>query len=86
MLLRYNERRSRTTGGYLLEVNLEKVPGQPAMLELMKIPRPSHLDDWDLYKRVEVQIVLEKEYRNHKNRGTEGRASLYKDEKEQDHG
>ncbi|KAH6627745.1 hypothetical protein F5144DRAFT_493953 [Chaetomium tenue] len=70
-LLRYNERRNRTTGDFHLEVDLEKLPGQPEMSELMKIPRPSHLDDWDLYKRVKVQIALETEYRNHKNQNRE---------------
>ncbi|EAQ89077.1 hypothetical protein CHGG_05696 [Chaetomium globosum CBS 148.51] len=77
-LLRYNERRNRTTGECHLEVDLEKLPEQPEMSELMKTPRPSHLDDWDLYKRVKVQITLETEYRNHKNQSREGRTPLDK--------
>ncbi|KAK4143614.1 uncharacterized protein C8A04DRAFT_28605 [Dichotomopilus funicola] len=53
-VLRYGERLiHRASGRYRLEIDLEQVPGQPPMAELMAVPRPSHLDDWDLYRRLE---------------------------------
>ncbi|KAK4156032.1 hypothetical protein C8A00DRAFT_31082 [Chaetomidium leptoderma] len=53
-VLKYSERLNEATGRYRLEVGLEKAPGQLSMSELGKVPRPSHLDDWDLYKRLEA--------------------------------
>ena len=56
-MLRYIERLNDTTGHHRLEVDLERVEGGISMAELMKIPRPSNLDDWDLHKRLEADVV-----------------------------
>ena len=56
-MLRYIERLNDTTGYRRLEVDLERIEGGMSMAELMKIPRPSNLDDWDLHKKLEVDIV-----------------------------
>lgn len=40
-------------------MDLEKGEGEMPMTELMRIPGPSHLDDWDLYKRFEINRVDE---------------------------
>lgn len=39
---------------YRLELTLEHVPGQKKSLEEIKlVPRPSQLDDWNLYEKLE---------------------------------
>ncbi|KAK4033199.1 hypothetical protein C8A01DRAFT_19822, partial [Parachaetomium inaequale] len=63
-VLKHSERLIHTTGRYRLEVDLEKSPGQPAMSELMRIPRSSHLDDWDLYKRLKADKDTQGAYRH----------------------
>ncbi len=55
-VLRYNQKLNETTGQYRLEVDLEHVEGQLSMTELAKIPRPSNLDDWDLFQRLGVKV------------------------------
>ncbi|KAI1082282.1 PUA-like domain-containing protein [Whalleya microplaca] len=41
------------TNTHRLELTLERVPDQKHMQELKKIPKPSQLDDWDLYEKLE---------------------------------
>ncbi|KAL2136336.1 hypothetical protein VTI74DRAFT_4370 [Chaetomium olivicolor] len=54
-VLRYSQKLDLTSGHYRLEVDLQKAPGQTTMQELMKIPRPSQLDDWYLYKKIQAR-------------------------------
>ncbi|KAJ4292248.1 hypothetical protein N0V88_005879 [Collariella sp. IMI 366227] len=49
------------TGVYRVEVNMEKVPGQMTLHELMKIPRPSQIDDWQLYQKTKTRNGKDKE-------------------------
>jgi hypothetical protein len=53
-VLKYAERHLEATGFYRLEVLLEKVEGEAPMSELMRVPQPSHLDEWDLYNRLKA--------------------------------
>lgn len=45
-------------------LTLDRVPGQRPMKGIMKIPRPSQLDDWHLYEKYEAEMVKQ-------NRGDE---------------
>ncbi|KAI0145708.1 hypothetical protein F4776DRAFT_607617 [Hypoxylon sp. NC0597] len=50
----YGCRQDNKTGLYRLELTLERVPDQKMSLEDLKgIPRPSQLDDWNLYEKLE---------------------------------
>ncbi|KAI1414694.1 PUA-like domain-containing protein [Hypoxylon sp. FL1857] len=50
----YGCKQDSKTGLYRLELTLERVPDQNKSLEEIKsIPRPSQLDDWNLYEKLE---------------------------------
>ncbi|OTA95702.1 hypothetical protein M434DRAFT_393558 [Hypoxylon sp. CO27-5] len=50
----YGCKQDSKTGLYRLELTLERVPDQKMSLEDLKsIPRPSQLDDWNLYEKLE---------------------------------
>ncbi|KAI1212932.1 PUA-like domain-containing protein [Annulohypoxylon truncatum] len=50
----YGFRQDSKTGAYRLELTLERMPDQKKSLEeIRKIPRPSQLDDWNLYEKLE---------------------------------
>ncbi|KAK4106857.1 hypothetical protein N658DRAFT_32878 [Parathielavia hyrcaniae] len=49
-VLKFRESLDKINGRCRLEVDLEKAPGELPTSELEKIPRPSHLDDWFLYR------------------------------------
>lgn len=40
---------------------LERVPGQIPMGEILHIPRPSQLDDWSLYEKLERERIKQTE-------------------------
>lgn len=40
---------------------LERVPGQTPMDEILHIPRPSQLDDWILYEKLERERIKQTE-------------------------
>lgn len=42
---------------YTLRLTLERMPGQVPMAELLRIPRPSQLDEWELYEQLEREQI-----------------------------
>ncbi|KAL6910642.1 hypothetical protein GGI43DRAFT_427205 [Trichoderma evansii] len=38
-------------------VTLERVAGQPSMADLAKVPRPSQMDDWLLFEKLEGEMI-----------------------------
>lgn len=40
---------------------LERMPGQTPMDEILHIPRPSQLDDWSLYEKLERERIKQTE-------------------------
>lgn len=40
---------------------LERLPGQTAIDEILHIPRPSQLDDWSLYEKLERERIKQTE-------------------------
>ncbi|KOS21269.1 hypothetical protein ESCO_006774 [Escovopsis weberi] len=45
---------------YRVVLTFERIPGQRPLHELIKIPRPSHLDDWQLFERYEGEMIRQK--------------------------
>lgn len=41
-------------------LTLERVPGQRSLAELARVPRPSQLDDWQLYETYEGEMVRQR--------------------------
>lgn len=44
-----------------LRITLDRLPGQYPMREILKIPRPSQLDDWGLYEELERSVIQERD-------------------------
>lgn len=42
---------------YKLELTLERAPDQPPFQDICKVPKPSQLDDWALYEKLEGDKV-----------------------------
>lgn len=59
---------------YTLRLTLERLPGQKPMEELMRIPRPSQLDDWLLYEQLERKRIRQTEGQLKLDDWTKGRA------------
>ncbi|KAI0902311.1 hypothetical protein F4806DRAFT_490783 [Annulohypoxylon nitens] len=49
----YGCKQDSKTNSYRLELTLERMPVQKSLEEIGKIPRPSQLDDWNLYEKLE---------------------------------
>ncbi|KAI0014101.1 hypothetical protein F4779DRAFT_636847 [Xylariaceae sp. FL0662B] len=49
----YGSKLDDRTNTHRLELTLERVADQKSIQELKRIPRPSQLDDWDLYEKLE---------------------------------
>ncbi|KAK4639639.1 hypothetical protein QC761_710130 [Podospora bellae-mahoneyi] len=57
-LASYRHKLDLGTGEYKLELGLERVAnGQRAMREVLKVPRPSQMDEWDLFEKLEADKV-----------------------------
>ncbi|KAF4585661.1 hypothetical protein GQ602_004966 [Ophiocordyceps camponoti-floridani] len=48
------------TGLYRVVLTLERVPGQRPMVEVVTIPLPSQIDDWQLFEKYEADMVRQK--------------------------
>lgn len=46
---------------YTLRLTLERVPGQRHMDDVLRIPKPSQLDDWKLYEQLERDRIRQTE-------------------------
>lgn len=44
-----------------MRLTLERVPGQTPMDEILHIPRPSQLDEWGLYEKLERERIKQTE-------------------------
>ncbi|KAI1340588.1 hypothetical protein F5Y15DRAFT_379175 [Xylariaceae sp. FL0016] len=52
-LKQYGYKLDNMTNTYRLELTLERVTEQKSFEELRKVPKPSQLDDWNLYEKLE---------------------------------
>ncbi|KAM0276777.1 hypothetical protein ACHAQH_006426 [Verticillium albo-atrum] len=53
----YSTKRDTGSEKHRLELTLERLPGQIAMAEVLAVPRPSQLDDWELYETCEAETT-----------------------------
>jgi hypothetical protein len=44
-----------------MRIVLDRLPGQTPMDEILHIPRPSQLDDWSLYEKLERERIKQTE-------------------------
>ncbi|POS73559.1 hypothetical protein DHEL01_v208052 [Diaporthe helianthi] len=51
----------QATDLYCMRLILERVPGQKSIDEILHIPRPSQLDDWNLYEKLERERIKQTE-------------------------
>ncbi|KUI54443.1 hypothetical protein VP1G_01721 [Cytospora mali] len=49
------------TNLYTLRVVLERLPRQKPMKEVLRVPKPSQLDDWTLYEQLEKERIEQRE-------------------------
>lgn len=49
------------TNIYTLKVVLQRLPGQKPMREVLETPKPSQLDDWALYEKLEEEAIKQRE-------------------------
>ncbi|KAK4180033.1 hypothetical protein QBC36DRAFT_49776 [Triangularia setosa] len=66
-LASYRHKLDLGTGEYKLELSLERISGQTPMREVLKVPRPSQMDEWNLFEKLEADKV----------RQTAGEAAAY---------
>lgn len=60
VIRQYSQRRNQQTGLHRMVLTLERVPGQRPVQEIVKTPRPSQLDDWQLYEKYEGEMVKQR--------------------------
>jgi len=56
-LASYRQHLDLSNNIYHLQITLERVNGQAPMKEILKIPKPSQLDDWRLYEKLEQDKI-----------------------------
>lgn len=60
ILDKYSQRLNTQTEMYQLILTLKRLPNQTPIMELLKIPRPSQMDDWHLYEKHEGEMLKQK--------------------------
>ncbi|KAF6842807.1 hypothetical protein CMUS01_02733 [Colletotrichum musicola] len=56
----YGNKLDIATDTYRLELLIERVGGQRAMEHVQQVPRPSQMDDWQTFKKLEADIVRQR--------------------------
>ena len=56
-ICQYGLRRDQKTDLYRVAIALERELGQTHIDDLVKIPRPSQMDDWELFERYEGEMI-----------------------------
>ncbi|KAF5501564.1 hypothetical protein CGCS363_v006445 [Colletotrichum siamense] len=56
----YGNKLDATTDKYRLELLLERVNGQKDLEQVQQIPRPSQIDEWQAFKKVEAEMVRQR--------------------------
>jgi hypothetical protein len=60
VIKQYGKKLDVNTETYKLEVTLERVKDQRSLEEICRIPRPSQMDDYVMYKKMECEIIKQK--------------------------
>ncbi|GJC90171.1 hypothetical protein ColLi_13009 [Colletotrichum liriopes] len=56
----YGNKLDAATDKYRLELLLEHVDGQKSLEQVQQVPRPSQMDDWQTFKKVEAEMVRQR--------------------------
>lgn len=57
IIRQYSQRRSQQTGQHIMVLLLERVKGQRPIQDVVQVPQPSQLDDWNLYEKHEGEMT-----------------------------
>ncbi|KDN65519.1 hypothetical protein CSUB01_01081 [Colletotrichum sublineola] len=57
IIRQYGNKLDASTDKYRLELLLEHVSGQKSLEQVQQVPRPSQMDDWETFKKVEAEMV-----------------------------
>ncbi|KAL7937568.1 PUA-like domain-containing protein [Trichoderma chlorosporum] len=57
VIRRYSHKQNLQTRLHRTVVTLERIPGQPNMVDLAKVPQPSQMDDWLLFEKFEGEMI-----------------------------
>ncbi|KAF6838712.1 hypothetical protein CPLU01_02245 [Colletotrichum plurivorum] len=60
IIRQYGNKLDIATDTYRLELLIERVGGQRAMAHVQQVPRPSQMDDWQTFKKLEADIVRQR--------------------------
>ncbi|KAF6820995.1 hypothetical protein CSOJ01_00430 [Colletotrichum sojae] len=60
VIRQYGNKLDIATDTYRLELLIERVGGQRAMEHVQQVPRPSQMDDWQTFKKLEADIVRQR--------------------------
>ncbi|KAM0562236.1 hypothetical protein ACHAPJ_002681 [Fusarium lateritium] len=59
-ICQYGQRLNMVSERHRMILTLERVGGQPPIEDILHIPRPSEMDDWELYERFESEKIKQK--------------------------
>ncbi|UKZ80605.1 hypothetical protein TrVFT333_008367 [Trichoderma virens FT-333] len=57
VIRRYSQKQNLQTRLHRTIVTLERISGQPNIVDLAKVPRPSQMDDWVLFEKLEGEMI-----------------------------
>jgi hypothetical protein len=57
IIRQYGEKLDVNTEVHRLELTLERIAGQAPLEDIRKIPKPSQLDDWILFEKLEAEMI-----------------------------
>ncbi|QYT01291.1 hypothetical protein H0G86_008335 [Trichoderma simmonsii] len=57
IIRRYSHKQNLQTRLHRTVITLERIPGQPNIADLAKVPRPSQVDDWLLFEKFEGEMI-----------------------------
>jgi len=57
IIRQYGNKLDANTDKYRLELLLEHVGGQKSLEQVQQVPRPSQMDDWEAFKKLEAEMI-----------------------------
>ncbi|KAF9872629.1 hypothetical protein CkaCkLH20_09808 [Colletotrichum karsti] len=60
IIRQYGNKLDATTDKYRLELLIERVDGQKSFDAVQQVPRPSQMDDWQTFKKVEAETIRQR--------------------------
>ncbi|KND95310.1 hypothetical protein TOPH_00584 [Tolypocladium ophioglossoides CBS 100239] len=60
IIRQYGQKLCQNSGVHRVVLTIERVPGQRSLQEIAMIPRPSQLDDWQLFEKYEGEMIRQR--------------------------